>query len=175
MQRGRSLPRLIGYLLAAVVLAGVVARLAARDSDTDRWLLGVGGSLFLLVGVRQTAQAGLAIWRSWQLRLLGEDAWAVLADKKARDDGDSGTFWTAYVAGPGFTSTIDTGPWDPGPVGERVVVRRHIPTGQAELRPAPAPVGTLIWDVVGPFALILVAGALAGIGFGVLWALALLP
>jgi hypothetical protein len=164
-----------GYALAAVVLAGVVARLAARDSGAGRWLIGVGGSLFLFAGVRQAAQGVLMIWRSWQLRLLGEDAWAVLSDKEGRDDADATTFWTAYVEGPGFTCTIDNGPWDPGPVGERVLVRRHVPTGQAELWPAPAPVGRLIRDTVGPFALVLVAGALAGIGFGVLWALDLLP
>lgn len=175
MERRRSLPRMIGYALAAVVFAAVVTRLAARDSDADRWLIGVGGSLFLLIGVWQTAQAVLMIWRSWQLRLFGEDAWAVLTDKQGRDDADSNTFWTAHVEGPGFTCTIDNGARDPGPVNERVLVRRHAPSGQAELRPAPAPVGSLIRDMVGPFALVLVAGALAGIGFGVLWALDLLP
>ena len=34
--------------------------------------------------------------------------------------------------------------------------------------------GRLIYDIFGPFALVLVAGALAGIGFGVLRALDLL-
>ena len=165
---------MIGYALAAVVFAGVVTRLAARDSGADRWLIGVGGSLFFLIGVWQTASGVLMIWRSWQLRLFGEDAWAVLTDKEGRDDADSNTFWTAQVEGPGFICTIDNGAWDPGRVGERVLVRRHVPSGQAELRPMPAPVGNLIRDIVGPFALVLVAGALAGIGFGVLWALDLL-
>lgn len=174
MERRRSRPRTIGYALAAVVFAGVVTRLATRDSGADRWLIGAGGGLFLLVGVWQTAQSVRMIWRSWQLRLFGEDVWAVLTDKEGRDDADSTTFWTAYVEGPGFTCVIDTGVWDPGRVGEPVLVRRHAPSGQAELRPAPAPVGRLIRDIVGPFALVLVAGVLAGIGFGVLWALDLL-
>ena len=78
------------------------------------------------------------------------------------------------MEGQGFACTIDNGARDPGPVGERVLVRRHVPSGRAELRPAPGPVGKLISDIVGPFALVLVAGALAGIGFGVLWALDLL-
>ncbi|MFI5894120.1 hypothetical protein ACIA5D_28865 [Actinoplanes sp. NPDC051513] len=174
MERRRSLPRMLGYALAAMVLAGVVTRLVTRDSGAGRWLIGVGGSLVLLVGVGQTAQGVLMIWRSWQLRLLGEDSWAVLADKQGRDDADSNTFWTAHVEGPGFACAIDNGAWDPGRVGERVLVRRHVASGQAELRPAPAPMGNLIRDIVGPFALVLVAGALAGVGFGVLWALDLL-
>ena len=174
MERRRSRPRMIGYALAAVVVAGVVTRLAARDSGADRWLMGVGGGLLFVIGVWQTVQAVLLIWRSWQLRLFGADAWAVLTGKEGRDDADSNTFWKAQVEGPGFACTIDTGVWDPGRVGERVLVRRHVPSGQAELRPTPAPVGNLIRDIVGPFALVLVAGALAGIGFGVLWALDLL-
>ena len=174
MERRRSLTRMIGYALTAVVLAGVVTRLATRDSGADRWLIGVGGSLVFLIGVRQTAQGVLAIWRSWQLRLFGADAWAVLTDKEGRDDADATTFWTAHVVGPGFACAIDNGTWDPGRVGERVLVRRHVPSGQAELRPARAPAGALIRDVAGPFVLVLVAGALAGIGFGVLWALDLL-
>lgn len=174
MRRRRSRTRMIGYALAAAVLAGVVARLAMRDSDADRWLIGVGGSLFLLVGGWQTAQTALMLWRSWQLRLFGQTVWAVLTGKEGRDDDDSHTFWTARVEGPGFACTIDNGPWDPGHVGDRVLVRRHVPSGQAELRPAPTPAGTLIRDVVVPFALVLVVGVLAGIGFGVLWALDLL-
>jgi hypothetical protein len=174
MERRRSLPRMTGYALAAAVIAGVATRLAARDSDADRWLIGVGGSLFLLIGGWQTAQAALMIWRSWQLRLLGQDTWAVLTGKDGHDDADSTTFWTARVEGPGFTCTIDNGTWDPGQVGDHVLVRRHTPSGQAELRPTPSPTGKLIRDVIGPFALVLVAGALTGIGFGVLWALDLL-
>ncbi|RSM42797.1 hypothetical protein DMB66_54505 [Actinoplanes sp. ATCC 53533] len=174
MERRRSRPRTIGYALATAVAAGVATRLATRDSDADQWLIGVGGSLFLLIGGWQTAQAVLMIWRSWQLRLFGQDTWAVLTEKDGRDDADSNTFWTARVEGPGFTCTIDNGTWDPGQVGEQVLVRRHIPSGRAELRPTPRPTGKLIRDIVGPFALVLVAGTLAGIGFGVLWALDLL-
>jgi len=174
MERRRSLSRMIGYALAAVLVAGVVTRLAARDSGADRWLIGVGGSLVFLIGGWQTAQAVLMIWRSWQLRLFGQDAWAVLTGKDGRGDADANTFWTARVQGPGFACTIDNGARDPGPVGDHVLVRRHVPSGQAELRPEPVPVGRLIHDIVGPFALVLVAGALAGIGFGVLWALDLL-
>lgn len=170
----RSLPRMVGYALATVVFAGVVTRLVWRDSDADRWLIGVGGSLLFLIGVWQTAQAVLMLWRSWQLRLFGEDAWAVLTDKQGRYNAESITFWTAQVQGPEFTCTIDNGPWDPGRVGERVLVRRHVPSGQTELQPRPAPVGTLIRDIVGPFALVGVAAAFTGIGFGVLWALDLL-
>jgi hypothetical protein len=174
MERRRSLPRTVGGALAAVVLAGVVTRLVSRDSDADRWLIGIGGSIVLLAGFWQAAQGVHMIWRSWQLRLFGADAWAVLTDKQGRDDADSTTFWTARVEGPGFACTIDNGARDPGRVGERVLVRRHVPSGQTELQPAPAPVGTLIRDVVGPFALVLLAGAFTGIGFGVLWALDLL-
>ncbi|NLU80953.1 hypothetical protein HCA58_21880 [Micromonospora sp. HNM0581] len=152
-----------------------MTRLASRDSDTDRWLIGVGGSLLFLIGVWQTAQAVLMLWRSWQLRLFGEDTWAVLTDKVGRYDAESNTLWTAHVEGPDFTCTIDNGVWNPGRVGERVLVRRHLPSGQIELLPRPAPVGTLIRDIVGPFVLVVVASAFTGIGFGVLWALDLLP
>jgi hypothetical protein len=174
MERRRSLPRLVGYAVAAAVLAGVVIRLASRDSDADRWLIGVGGSLIVLTGAWQTAHSVLTIWRSWQLRLFGRNEWAVLVDKEGHDDDDSTTFWTARVAGPGFACAVDNGARDPGTVGERVLVRRHVASGRTELRPALAPVGTLIYDIVGPFALLLVAGVLTGIGFGVLWALDLL-
>ncbi|MDG4763771.1 hypothetical protein O7632_06550 [Solwaraspora sp. WMMD406] len=175
MGKRRSLPRMVGYALAAVVLAGVVARLVSRDGGTDRWLIGVGGSLIFLIGVRQTAQGVLMLWRSWQLRLFGEDVRAVLTDKERRYNADSDTVFTAHLKGPDFTCTIHTGAWDPGRVSESVLVRRHVPSGQTELLPRPAPVGNLIRDIVGPFALVAVTGAFAGIGFGVLWALDLLP
>lgn len=70
MERRRSLPLMTGYALAAAVIAGVATRLAARDSDAVRWLIGAGSSLFLLIDGWQTAQAVLMIWRSWQLRLF---------------------------------------------------------------------------------------------------------
>lgn len=165
---------MVGYALAAVVLVGVVARLVSRDSGTDRWLIGAGGSILLFIGVRQTGQFVLMLWRSWQLRLLGEDVWVVLTDKERRHNAESDTLWTAHLAGPDFTCTIDNGVWDPGRVGERVLVRRHVPSGQTELLPRPAPVGNLIRDIVGPFVLVAVVIAFAGIGFGVLWALDLL-
>jgi hypothetical protein len=175
MEKRRGLFGRVGYVLVAVVFAGVAVRLVSLDSDADRWLIGVGGSFLFLVGVRQTAQTVLMIWRSWQLRLFGEDSWAVLTDKQSRYTVESNTYWTAQVEGPDFRYTIDNGLWNPGRVGERVLVRRHLPSGQIELLPRPAPVGNLIRDIVGPFALVFVAGAFAGIGFGVLWALDLLP
>ena len=53
-------------------------------------------------------------------------------------------------------------------MGEPVLVRRHAASNQVELRPAAAPVGTLVRDLVLPFGLVLVAGITAAIGYGLL-------
>ncbi len=174
MKRRLGRPQKAGYALVALLLTGFLVSVAVtiasegRDSTLNPWVAGFGGTLIFVVSAGQTALAALMVWRSWQLRLLGTDTWAVLADKEYRSDADNTTFWTAHLQGAGFTHVIDTALRDPGPVGERVLVRRHAPSNQVELLPAPAPIGTLVRDVVLPFGLILAAAVTAAIGYWLL-------
>ena len=172
MEKRHSLPRKVGYAVVAFLLAGCLVSGAVtivsegRDSTFNPWVVGFGGTLLFVVSAGQTALAGQMVWRSWRLRLFGTDTWAVLTDKESRTDADDTTFWTAHMRGAGFTQVVDTGSRDPGPVGEPVLVRRHAPSNQVELLPAPAPAGTLIRDVFLPFGLILAAAFTAAIGYG---------
>jgi hypothetical protein len=166
MERRRSVfvSVLVGFLAAGCLVSGVVTLARdGRDSEFNPWVVGFGGSLAFVVCAWMTALSARELRRAWQLRLFGDDTWAVLADKEYRLDGDSDIRWTAYVEGPFFREPVDTGLLDPGPVGEHVLVRRHTGSGQVELTAArPGPLG----DVLRIFTLLVLAASTTAIGFG---------
>lgn len=171
MARRLGLSRGIGYALMAFLLAGCLVSGAVtimsegRNSTVNPWVVGFGGSFLFVVIAVQAVTTALSVGRSWLLRLFGEDQWAMLTDKTCRTDSED-TLWTAHVEGAGFRQAVYTGPWDPGPVGQPVRVRRHAASNQVRLLPVPAPAGTLIADILIPVGLILVAAVEAAIGYG---------
>ena len=171
MQRHRGPLRWLGYavlafLVAGTLLAGAVTlAVEGRDSTFNPWVVGFGGSLLFVVCAGQTGLAARALWRSWQLRLFGERTWVVLTAKEYKLDEDNTQFWTAHVAGADFRHTIGTGLYDPGPVGGRILVRRHAPSDQVDLVPRSA-VAALLGDLMLPVILLVLAAFTAAIGYG---------
>jgi len=156
----------VGFLVAGCLTAGVVTIVSdGRDSRFNPWVVGFGGTLVFVICAGQTALAGREIWRSWQLRLFGEETWAILIDKEYRLDSDLTAFWKAHVTVADFRHTIDTGTQDPGPVGEPLRVRRHAASGQVELVRAYGVFATVMREVGLPFGLLVLAAFTAGIGY----------
>lgn len=173
MERRRSPLRVlaygvVGFLLAGCLISGAVEIAAdGRRSEFTPGVIGFGGTLFFVIVAGQAVMAARLFWREGQLQLFGEETSALLIDKKSWYDSDNTAFWTAHVEGPGFRQVVDTGMYDPGPVGEPVRVLWHAGSGQVSViarRPGPAVVLLRqLWQLVAVLVLSAFATLIGGL------------